>query len=100
MAIVKPKGKTLEWKKFDIMSVAKIQAVIMAICGFIAGIIMAAIGESAMLLTGVSGGAGLGIAAIVIFPITYAILGFVGGAIGAFIYNIVADKIGGVVVYT
>ena len=46
----------------------------------------------------VSGAAGL--SAIVIFPIVGAILGFLWGVIAAFLYNIVAERIGGVRVET
>ena len=40
-------------------------------------------------------GALFGVAAIVILPICYGILGFVGGAITAWLYNIVAGIAGG-----
>lgn len=92
---------TIEIKKFDVMSVAKIYAALGAIFGFIFGLLMAA-GASAMgsmlsMVPGAGGMAGsLAIASIVIMPITYAIGGFISGAIGAFVYNIVADKIGGI----
>jgi len=37
-----------------------------------------------------------GAAAIIILPIMYGIFGFIGGAIGAWIYNLVAGWIGGI----
>jgi hypothetical protein len=37
-----------------------------------------------------------GYTAIIMFPVTGAISGFIGGAIGAFLYNLVASKIGGI----
>jgi hypothetical protein len=40
-------------------------------------------------------GALFGVAAIVILPICYGIIGFVGGAITAWLYNIVAGLAGG-----
>jgi len=90
-----------ELKSIDVMSLATVSAVIAAIWGFVAGIFMA-LGASMASSLGAFAGtemlpmAGFGFAAIVIFPIVYAIMGFVGGAITAFIYNIVAQKVGGV----
>jgi hypothetical protein len=40
-------------------------------------------------------GAGFGIVMLVVMPVAYAIAGFVGAAIGAWIYNLVAARIGG-----
>lgn len=90
-------------KKFDIMSVAKVYGLIGVIIGFIIGLFIAlfagiagafaALGAGA----GAFGIAGLGVLAIIIAPIVYGIMLFIMGAIGAFIYNIVADKIGGIV---
>lgn len=40
-------------------------------------------------------GFGLGLGAIIVAPIFYGILGGVGGALGALIYNLVAGWIGG-----
>jgi len=37
-----------------------------------------------------------GVLSIVIFPIIFAICGFIGGAITALLYNLFAGKIGGV----
>lgn len=39
--------------------------------------------------------AGVGIAAVVLFPIFYGVMGFVGGIIAAAIYNLVAGLVGG-----
>jgi uncharacterized membrane protein len=40
------------------------------------------------------------IGAIIIAPICYAILGFIGGLIGAVVYNFAAGMIGGIEVET
>lgn len=93
---------TIEIKKFDVMSVAKIFAVLGAVFGFIMGLIIAAAGAAA---GGIAGAAvpgagamvgGLAIAAIIILPIVYAIMWFIAAAIGAFLYNIIADRTGGI----
>ena len=80
-------------KKLDIMSYAKVSAVIGAIMGFFIGLFAAGM-TGAPLASG--GFAAMGVAAIVVVPILYAIGAFIGGAIGAFIYNIVAERIGGI----
>jgi hypothetical protein len=45
-----------------------------------------------------SGGAGamFGAGAIVLFPVLYGVLGLVGGAIGALLYNLFAGMFGGI----
>ena len=84
----------VEWKSFDVVSVGKILAVIWAIIGFFYGLMFASVASFVPEL------AGFGIASIVIMPIMFAIMGFIGGIICAFIYNIVAGKVGGIVVNT
>ncbi len=108
--------KRMEFKKIDLMSAGKVSAGIHAILGFIAGLVVASLiggllvwlpvvvpsslqtaGASQQLIANVgfiSGAAGL--SAIVIFPIAGAILGFLWGVILAFLYNIVAERIGGI----
>jgi len=89
-------------RKVGVMSVAKIFAVISAIVGLIEGIVLAGLGSMMgdMLSgtpLGMLGMFGMyGYTAIIIFPVTGAISGFIGGAIGALLYNLVAGKIGGI----
>jgi hypothetical protein len=92
-----------EIKKFDVLSVAKIEGAMGAVIGFIIGLIWAAIGIVIFDFAGMAGAAMprwasifFGGAAIIIMPIVYAILGFIGGIIVAFIYNVLAGWIGGV----
>ncbi len=98
----------MELKKLDVVSVGKVFALFGAIFGLIAGFIMTLVSVSisslissmAPLTTGMPvdpmAFAGIGALAIVIFPIMYAIGGFLSGVISAFIYNIVAGKFGGI----
>lgn len=74
--------------KLEIVSVAKISALTMAILGLVMGV-FAAIGFSFLM-------PGLGVLAIIAFPIALAIYGFIVGAISAVIYNIVAGAVGGI----
>lgn len=84
-------------KKIGVFSLAKIQGVTMAIFGLLAGIFIALPG--ALLGAASSGklafGAGFGIASVIIIPIIYGIMGFIAGALGAFIFNVVVKMVGG-----
>jgi len=87
-----------ELKAIDVMSLATVSAIIAAIWGLVSGI-FTALGLS--MFSAIPGMeavpmAGFGFATVLIAPIVAAIIGFVGGAISAFIYNIVAEKFGGV----
>jgi hypothetical protein len=90
-----------------VFSVAKMYAVLGLVIGLIIGIIYGAIiilysllgaslvgGNNGLAVGG--GGVVLGIVVIIAFPIAYGIFGFIGGAIGAFVYNIFAGMIGGI----
>ena len=90
-----------ELKRIDILSVAKVYAVLAAIFGFIEGLFIAAFPRVAtqtvsvmgIKMTGVST---LGPLAIIAVPVLSVIIGFIAGAIGAFLYNVVAGWVGGV----
>ena len=82
--------------KLGILSVAKIQAIIMAIFGLIIGILIAIVSALHIPMQNAGFGPELGIAAIIIFPIMYAIIGFIAGALGAALYNVIANWIGGI----
>ena len=89
-------------KRFGILSVAKIQSAVMGAMGLFIGLIYAVI----LTVTGiiaVIGGTKAGImmivgavAAVVLVPIFYAVIGFVFGALSAWVYNIVAGRVGGI----
>lgn len=77
-------------KRFDVLSVAVIYCLIMAVVAIIIGLVNGVIS--------LIGGASLGpvLLSIVILLVLYAILGFVFGALGAWIYNCVAKKVRGI----
>ena len=96
----------LRIKKLGILSVAKIYAVMMLVISLLIsipyGLIIMIFGV-AMMGTGQRGGmaAGggsivLGLAVMIILPIVYAGFGFVGGALGALLYNLFAGFVGGI----
>lgn len=92
-------------KSIDPVSLGKVYAVIAAIFGLIYGIIIALVvvvagaSAAAMGMAHPFGGLAIGIIAILCIigiPILAAVGGFIGAVIGAWIYNFVASKIGGV----
>lgn len=84
-------------KYIDPMSLAKMDGVIGLIVGLIVGILVAAFGS---LIPAVPGSRTFtlffGVASVIMFPIVYGVMGFVGGLITAWVYNFVARKVGGV----
>ena len=96
----------LQVKRLGILSVAKIQSVIGLVVGLILGIIyffiFAVFGAMIMGMAGKDGTAAggitiaYGVAALIGFPVFYAIFGFIMGVIVSAIYNLVARFIGGI----
>ncbi len=90
-----------EVKKIDVISLARIVGIIYLVIGLIAGLIFACFGLLA-LVSGIDDmGVGLGEAGIMLLgvcflPIFYGVIGFIAGAIIALIYNLVANRFGGV----
>jgi hypothetical protein len=89
-------------KRVGPLSVAKNAAVLYAAIGLIVGALFslaAAAGafagaDDSGMAAGIAGIVGIG--AIIIAPIAYACIGFVGALIGATLYNIVAGMVGGI----
>ena len=97
----------LRIKKLGVLSVAKMQGVMGLVIGLIIGVIYGLIiiaysllgasilkGNSSLAVGG--GGVVVGIIAMIAIPIIYGIIGFIGGAIGALLYNLFAGMVGGV----
>ncbi|WAC05584.1 MAG: hypothetical protein OS112_02860 [Methanoregula sp.] len=85
-----------EIKSIDIMSWAKIHALFGIVFGLFYGIMFALMGAAVGLSKGMPGFEAFGFLTIVIFPIVFAIFGFICGAIMAFLYNFFAGKMGGI----
>jgi len=97
----------LRINKMGVLSVAKMQGIMGLVIGLIIGVIYGLIiilysllgagmvgGDAALAVGG--GGVVIGIIAMIAFPIMYGIFGFIGGAIGALIYNLFAGMVGGI----
>jgi len=85
-----------ELKKVGVFSAAKISAILMAIFGLIGAIIILILGAAIAPVVESLGLVEFGIAAVIIVPIMYGIIGFLLGAVGAFFYNLIAGWIGGI----
>ena len=96
----KLKGESMakvQLKRIGVFSLAKLQAILMAFVGLIIGIFSTVLEAMLGMFLGFPGfGMGLGFLSIVILPVIYAIFGFVSGAIGAFLYNLIAKWVGGI----
>ncbi|MGI8788464.1 MAG: hypothetical protein ACR2HG_11965 [Pyrinomonadaceae bacterium] len=96
----------LKINKLGVLSVAKIQGAVLFVLGLIIGIIYgiiiiaisllgAGIGGRGNLIAG-GGGVVMGIVMMILFPVMYGAMGFVGGAISALLYNFFARMVGGI----
>ena len=94
-------------KRIDPVSFASTYAVVLAGIGLCIGAVFALVSlvGGSMIPKGEAsgipmGGAIFGVGAIIALPIMYGIFGFIGGLIGAIVYNIAAKFTGGVAIDT
>ena len=85
-------------KRVAVLKLAIFQAALMAAFGLIIALFFMAFGA---LISGFGGHTAgiagmMGIAALIFLPIMYGIVGFIAGAIGAALYNLVAGIVGGI----
>ena len=92
----------LRINRVDVLLLAKVMGLLYAVFGFIIGTIV-----SISFMLGINipqeqqaASMGFGIASAIIFPVIYGGMGFVGGVITAFLYNLAAKNIGGLKVET
>jgi hypothetical protein len=87
---------TMRVRSIGIIQTAKTVAALYALIGIILGIAAFFVYLFAPARSTGGGGIVPAILAVIFIPIFYGILGFVGVAIAAWIYNFVAEKTGGV----
>jgi len=75
-------------------SLAKMFGALYAIMGFIAGIFFS-LAALVMAASGEMGGL-FGLAAIILLPLLYGVLGLIFGYITALLYNLIAKRMGGI----
>jgi hypothetical protein len=89
-------------KSVGVLSVGKIMGVLYAVMGFIIGCFMSLAAVAGVAANqGPNANAGMGImalgaGAIILAPIMYGGMGFIGGIISAALYNLLAGVIGGI----
>jgi hypothetical protein len=88
-------------RSIGVWSAARLYGALTAAMGLIFGVIVALISTLGAGLAAADDGpvwmSGMfGVGAIVILPIVYGVMGLVGGAITAVLYNILANVVGGV----
>jgi hypothetical protein len=86
-------------RSIGVWSAARLYAAISAAMGILIGVVFALF-SLAGAATGMNENAGIlagvfGVGAIVIFPIFYGVMGLIGGALGALLYNLFAGMVGG-----
>lgn len=84
----------LKIKRINILAMSKVFCVLYALFGLIIGSIM-----TLMALTGAqpapgSEGTNFGIASIIVFPLLYALIGFISGAVTAYLFNMTTQWVG------
>jgi len=83
---------TMRIRRIGVLQLAKIMAITYAL---ISAIVVVPMMLFLMLAGSSNSGAGVGILGLLFAPILYGIAGFIGRAVGAFVYNIVAGWFGG-----
>ena len=88
-------------KRIDPISTGSVLGTLYALIGLLIGglfSLMALLGATVSVAGGETAAVGVvtGIGALILIPVFYGIIGFLGGLIGAFIYNVVAGIVGGV----
>lgn len=97
-------------RSVGVMSLAKVLGVLYGGLGLVFGILFAlfsVLGGGAMMASGqqdagIGGGMmmGMGLGFAIFAPICYGLMGFVGGALTAWLYNLAAGWVGGVEIET
>jgi hypothetical protein len=94
-------------KSIHILSLAKVLGLLYALLGFIVGSLLTCVSllgaTAALSESGAEAGplgVLFGLGSIIILPIFYGVIGFIGGIITAFLYNLIAGWVGGIEIET
>jgi len=85
-------------RKFRVLSVAKVAGVVYAAMGILLIPLAFIFIAASLTQTGSAGVGGVmgGVLLAIVLPVGYGAMGFIGGGIAAWLYNKVADRVGGV----
>jgi hypothetical protein len=88
-------------KRVGVLSLAKVSAALYALMGLIFGGIISLISVAGSAFGGGAmkdafGGVMFGAAAVIILPICYGLVGFIGSLIAGGLYNVIAGMVGGI----
>lgn len=85
-------------RRMDVMQMAKTLGALYFLLGFIIGVpVLFFMSSVANTRSGITGfGSGFGIGMIIAMPVIYGVIGFIGGALMAAVYNLVARWTGGI----
>lgn len=87
-------------KRIGPLSLAKLSGLLYAIAGLVLGGIFSLAAMAGAFASQTADAAGfeaiIGVGAVIVFPILYGVMGFVGTLIAAWLYNVAAGVVGGV----
>ncbi|PIN94573.1 hypothetical protein COU61_00350 [Candidatus Pacearchaeota archaeon CG10_big_fil_rev_8_21_14_0_10_35_13] len=83
-------------KRLGVLSVAKIGALFGIIFGLLGGITVSLLKASGSLTADMAIFNMIGYWSIIVLPVGYGVSYFIGGAITSWLYNILAEKVGGI----
>ena len=88
----------MKLKKIAVGSLAKFQGVFMTCVGLVAGTLYSVGGliYDVAATGSVNTGTALAFLALIGMPVLFGVAGYVAGAIGALVYNLIADHFGGI----
>lgn len=96
----KSQHQSLTIRSIDVGSMALISGGVYGLIGLVAGLVVGFIsilgGAANQGGGGAAMGIGMGIASVIFLPVFYGILGLIGGAIMAVVFNLVSRMVGGV----
>ncbi len=85
-------NRTFTLHRIDPMSLAKILGVVYGLLGIVGGAFVALLGLVSASFSRAAGG----LVMILLAPVIYAAVGFIGGYIVAWLYNALAPRVGGI----